>query len=716
MIEGKSKVPPSLGVLLAAALAPGLPAANQLEEIVVTAQKRGQNLGDVGIAVTAFTGETARELGLSQPLDLAAQTPNLNINNTFGNSITNVSIRGLGLNDYAVNNNPAAGIYVDEVYLVSPAMLTFQLLDVERIEVLKGPQGTLYGRNTTAGALNFISRKPSEETEGYLSASLGNFDLYALKGAIGGRMAPGLAGRFALRTVRQNEGHQYNRATGKDVGQVDRLSWRTSLGWAPSEDLEILLNVHGGRDESDTWLIKIDNSFTPIDDAFFPGNPFHSSGRPDTAMDIESDGAVATVNWDLSEQWVLTSVTGYEDYSRRHLEDRDGTALVQLDGDFENDIEQYSQEMRLTYTGDDLVLILGAFWGNDEVSTRDNFNAVDLGFGFFAVGNEYNQETDSAAVFAHSEWEWSENWRLTTGLRYTDESKDFTDAFTFLFPDALPRDGGNEVSAFAPVANSYDVSDVSGKIGIDYTGLEDALLYASFNRGFKSGAFQGQLTFNPDDLAGFDEENVHAWEAGFKSRLANNTLRLNGAVFFYDYEDVQIYGPHFDSEVGPLFGILNAGDAEVIGAELELLWRATEGLDIRVGMGLLDTEITRSSLPFVTEGSELPNAPETNFNINVKYAWNIGGSLVADVMFDSAYKDDVTYDIVRSPAAAREDGYWLTNLKAGISSEDGNWGVHLWGKNITDEEYRIQVLTSTVGFGESYGMPATYGVTMDFSF
>jgi len=372
--------------------------------------------------------------------------------------------------------------------------------------------------------------------------------------------------------------------------------------------------------------------------------------------------------------------------------------------------------MRLTYTGDDLVLILGAFWGNDEVSTRDNFNAVDLGFGFFAVGNEYNQETDSAAVFAHSEWEWNENWRLTTGLRYTDESKDFTDAFTFLFPDALPRDGGNEVSVFAPVANSYDVSDVSGKIGIDYTGLEDALLYASFNRGFKSGAFQGQLTFNPDDLAGFDEENVHAWEAGFKSRLANNTLRLNGAVFFYDYEDVQIYGPHFDSEVGPLFGILNAGDAEVIGAELELLWRATEGLDIRVGMGLLDTEITRSSLPFVTEGSELPNAPETNFNINVKYAWNIGGSLVADVIFDSAYKDDVTYDIVRSPAAAREDGYWLTNLKAGISSEDGNWGVHLWGKNITDEEYRIQVLTSTVGFGESYGMPATYGVTMDFSF
>ena len=160
-----------------------------IEEVLVTAQKREQNVNDVGLSVAVLSGSDIAELGLVEPLDLAAQVPNLNINNTIGNSIPNVSIRGLGLNDYAVNNNPAAGVYVDEVYLVSPAMLSFQLFDLERVEVLKGPQGTLYGRNTTAGAVNFVSRKPSEEFEGRLSAVYGNFDMVSVEGAAGGQSA-----------------------------------------------------------------------------------------------------------------------------------------------------------------------------------------------------------------------------------------------------------------------------------------------------------------------------------------------------------------------------------------------------------------------------------------------------------------------------------------------------------------------------------------------
>ena len=686
--------------------------ALQIEEIIVTAQKREQNLNDVSVAVTVFTGDDIREQRLGQPVDLAAQTPNLNINETFGNSITNVSIRGLGLNDYAVNNNPAAGIYIDEVYLVSPAMLTFQLFDMERVEVLKGPQGTLYGRNTTAGAVKFISKKPTEEFEGYLSADYGRYDHFILEGAIGGQIAEGLTGRAAVQTSQRNDGFQLNRATGDKVGEIDRSAWRALLNWQPSADLDVFLNVHGGFDNSDTLLVKVDNALTPVDDGI--ADPFSSSAGNDTLLDNESYGASLAVNWHISEDLTLASVTGYEDYERSHDEDRDGTVLVHLDGLFLNNIEQVSQELRLTYVKDEYVLIAGVFYGRDEVSTRDNFDASALlpllGVPADAVGNEYNQEADSYAVFSHAEWQFHEDWKFIAGLRYTEEDKEFNDAFTFL------SFGETEVQVFAPISNDYSVSNLSGKAGIDYTGFENTLLYASFSRGFKSGNFQGQLTFNPADLQAFGKELVSAYEIGAKTQLLNNSLQFNISAFFYDYEGVQIYGPIFQHELlGPLFGITNAGDAEVYGAEFDLLWRVAAGLDIRLGLGLLDTEITDSFVPNVAEGSDLPNSPDVNFNAGVKYQWNLTPGLVADIMLDTSYKDDVSYDIVNQPMETLEEGYWITNARAGISSANGRWGVHLWGRNITDEVYRTQVLTSSVGFGENYGLPATYGISVDLN-
>ena len=690
-----------------------------LEEVIVTAQKREQNLNDVGIAVTVLTGSDIAELGLAEPMDLAAQTPNLNINNTIGNSIPNVSIRGVGLNDYAVNNNPAAGVYVDEVYLVSPAMLSFQLFDLERVEVLKGPQGTLYGRNTTAGAVNFVSNKPSDEFEGRLAASYGNYDSLTMEGAVGGELAKGLTTRVTVKGIYRNKGHQTNRATGQDVGEIDRTSWRLLLNMQPSEAVDMLLNIHGGRDESDTPLVKVDNIFTPVDDAYFSGDPFSSAGRPDTYVDNKSDGGALTVNWGISDRLRLTSVTGYEKYSRHHVEDRDGTDMVQLDGQFFNDIEQFSQEVRITYSGDRMVLTAGAFYGTDEVETRDRFDteqffAVGI-FPFRSVGNEYSQKTDSWAAFAHSEWMVSNQWRLTAGLRYTNEEKDFGDAFTFMYIDAPPTAGGTELQVFPPVANDYDVADVSGKLGLDYLGLDNTLLYANISKGFKSGNFQGQLTFLPQTLANFEEENVIAYEAGFKTRLLNGSLQLSAAGFYYDYEDIQIYGSIYTEPIDPLFGIDNAGDAKVLGMEVDLLWRTQAGLDLRAGLGLLDTEITDPTLLTVEEGSRLPNSPKVNFNFLARYQRAVSQGITARIIADVSYKGDVIYDIVRQPSEAIEDGYWLVNARIGLVSSDETWGAHLWVRNLADNEYRTQVLTSTVGFGESWGLPRTYGITLEYN-
>ena len=229
------------------------------------------------------------------------------------------------------------------------------------------------------------------------------------------------------------------------------------------------------------------------------------------------------------------------------------------------------------------------------------------------------------ALFLHSEWSFSEDWKLTAGARYTDESKDFAGAYTFLIA------GGTEIPLYPDVVETYDTDNVSGKIGLDYTGIEDTLLYASVSRGFKSGGFQGQLSFDPAALQPFDDEEVLAYEVGMKSRLAGNSLEFNASVFFYDYEDMQFYGGLFDSPVGVLFGIANIGDAEIKGAEADLWWRPTEGLDLRFGLGYLDTEITNSVVDGVATGSELPNSPEFTFSSMARYEWAISGTLMAEV-------------------------------------------------------------------------------------
>ena len=734
--------PPGLAILIvlitqALCVAIAQSANLALEEIVVTAQKREQNLSDVGIAVTAFSGEDVQRLGMLEPVDLAAQTPNLNINNTFGSGIANVSIRGVGLNDYAVNNNPAAGIYVDDIYLVSPAMLNFQLFDLERVEVLKGPQGTLYGKNTSAGALKFVSRRPAQEASGFVNLDYGRFERFALEAAIGGQVAEGFGLRLAVQTIQQGDGYLFNRTTGSNVGEIDRSAWRLTADWQPSAALDILLNIHGGEDGSDPILFNINNLLDPTDDAFF-SDEFSSAGAGRLFQDTENLGAVLRFTWSVSNRWSFTSITGVEFYERFYQEDRDGSAAIHLDGFYDNEIDQFSQELQVAYAGDGAVFIFGAFLGSDEVDTRDQFDARDLlplfGLGgSTAVGNFYRQETDSRALFAHTEWQMNDRFRLNAGVRYTRDEKDFSNAFTFIVVPDLASGGGPlcplpasaasgvvavadglQIQCFPGVSSDIGVSDTSWKVGVDYTGLENTLVYASVSTAFKSGGFQGQLTFNPADLSGFQEENLLAYEIGFKAQFAGERAQLNGSVFFYDFSDLQFYGPLFDSPFGPLFGIANAGDADIFGAELDLNWLAAEGLNIKFGLGLLDTELSASVLPGVVAGSELPNSPKTNFNAAIDYQWNIARNLPGQFLLAAAYKDDVSYDIVRQPRETREEAYWLVNARLGISGRQGNWSAYLWGKNITDERYRVQVSTTSVGFAETWGLPATYGIGFQY--
>lgn len=685
---------------------------NTLGEIVVTAQRREQRADDVGVTINVLTGSDLKAAGTQSVVDLAAITPNVQIKNVVANSVVNVSIRGIGLNDYAANNNPAAGMYVDNVYLVSPVMLSFGLFDIDRVEILKGPQGDLYGRNTTAGAVNIISRKPSATTDIQLEAGYGSYDSWHLDGAVGGALTSTLSARFALQTVQQGSGPQTNYVTGNRIGKVDRTNGRLQLLWEPSDSFNLLLNGHKGYDRSDVSLYKADNILTTEEDAY-AGQPRVSGAGIDPHMELESSGVSLTANWSISPQVTLTSISAYEHFTRLHAEDTDGTSLSFLDSTYRNSIDQYSEELRLAYHGDGLELIGGAFYSHDKVETRDEFFSSDLlpllGLaGLDTIGNTYRQRTDAYAAFMHAEWTFAPNLTLVGGLRYTKEDKVFDQATTFLCT------AGSCSNLFAPVSNDYSTSNISGKIGLNYQAGDRTLIYGSISRGFKSGGFQGQLTFDPTVLQPFDDEKLTAYELGVKTRLFSN-LQLNAAVFDYEYSDAQIYGPLFDSPVGVLFGIANVGDVRVQGVEADARWRPTAGLDLRFGVGVIDTEVTRSVVAGVAKGSVLPNSPSLTLNGRMKYEWSLSDRASADITLSGNYQSRVRFDVVRSPAEAVEGGYFLGNAEVGISFSD-HWRAAVWVKNIFDRLYRTQALNTSVGWTSQYGPPRTAGFNLSYQF
>lgn len=683
-----------------------------LGDIVVTAQRREQRADDVGVSINVLTGSDLKATGTQSIVDLAAITPNVQIKNVLANSIVNVSIRGIGLNDYAANNNPAAGMYVDNVYLVSPAMLSFGLFDVDRVEVLKGPQGDLYGRNTTAGAVNIISRKPSETTDVQLEAGYGTYDSWHLDGAVGGALTSNLTARFAVQTIQQGSGPQTNYVTGNRIGKIDRTNGRLQLLWKPSDSFNLLLNAHKGYDRSDVTLYKADNVLTTEENPF-ASKPRVAGAGVDPYMRLESSGVSLTANVSLSPSLTLTSISAYEHFTRLHVEDTDGTSVRYLDATYDNRIDQYSQELRLAYHSDNVELIGGGFYSHDKVSTRDEFYAPDLlplfGLaGLDTIGNTYRQRTDAYAAFVHGEWTFAPKLTLVGGLRYTEERKTFDQATTFLCA------AGACSNLFAPVSNNYSTSNFSGKIGLNYQAGDRTLIYASVSRGFKSGGFQGQLTFDPSVLTPFGDEKLTAYELGIKTRLFPN-FQLNAAVFDYEYSDAQIYGPLFDSPVGVLFGIANVGDARVKGFEADARWRPADGLDVRFGVGMIDTEVTRSVVAGVTKGSVLANSPRLTLNGLVKYEWSLSGQAKADITLSGNYQSRVRFDIVRSPVEAIEGGYFLGNAEVGVSMGE-NWRASVWVKNIFDRLYRTQALNTSVGWTQQYGAPRTAGFNVSYKF
>jgi len=731
-----------------------------LEEITVTAQKRAQSAQDIGIAVTAFTGDNVRELGLQKPVDLAAQTPGLYIKNTFAGAGPIFTVRGVGNSAWSTNTVSPVATYVDEIFLASNTQLGFSLFDLERVEVLKGPQGTLFGRNTTGGAVSFVTKRPGRDAEGFVSVSIGDYEVADLEFGHSTGVTDNLSARIAGKLDYRGEGFFTNRLNGgdDDVGREENWALRLGLLWE-LESLDIYWNIHGGRDDSEAepWVgigqadpasalpnpelptgIETrascgDPAIQPIE--FFMRNCSNRVGYRDPFIDpregefsadaeLENDawGSLLNVEWETGFG-TLTSITAIEQKDNAIGDEFDGSPFVMGDGRYENDMTAFSQEVRLTSREPAfgrMDWITGGMYYTDEMTVNDLYIYQDRLNHDILV--RFDQESTSWALFAHTETPLTENTRIVAGLRYSDDKTAF-DGGTFLVnlaPD-FNADAANNTTfvddyqAFPGLRDMPNLADddttsseFTGKLGIEYQPGGNLLLYASYSRGYKSGIWYGVWADPYSAHEATEPEFVNAWEVGYKATLSGGRLQLNGAAYLYDYRDIQLF-----ATVGNRFSVFNAGEADIRGAELEFRWAPLVGLTLGGGLAYTDSEVTSEELGY--RSAQAAQAPEFTVNLDLRFHWPVTDALDAFLNTDLAWQDRVYFTLDNFEAWSQE-AYTVVNASVGVASADDVWRLKLWAKNLTDRDYFTEILPS--GSAEVYsalvGEPRTYGVNFTY--
>lgn len=724
---------------------PGLGAApeeqqRRIEEVVVTAQKRAQSTMDVGLNVTAIGAERLREYRLEQMSELAGLAGNVSIKENAPGILPVVTIRGVGLNDFSATNNPSAGVYVDEVALSSLALLNVDLFDLERIEVLKGPQGTLYGRNSTAGAINIVTARPELDVfDARLAASFGNYRLADLDGFVNVPVNESLALRFSGKLISQDKGFWFNRATESRFGERRLFLGRAQARFQPDAVTDIVLKLEGQRVRSEIGAGEFFGLLPSADapaDLRCPGSPrctdffgySDSSDDPyrgdysvDPDHDVDQYGVTLRAERDLGGA-SLTSVTGFLDFERVWGADTDATPLRQIDFIATDAIRQFSQEVRLAGDRGPLEWLVGGFYSIDDVSGRFDGELQDL-FNTTSVST-WDQITESAAAFAHGEWAFSEVLSAVMGLRYTWEKRQ-NDSRTVDLVSACPGSaltGAPCGAAPVPLAQVDDrISDRnwSWKLGLNWKPDDDLLIYGSISQGVKSGGFFSGVATSSLQLQPYDPETLVAYELGAKWWQRGADLQLSASVFHYDYSDVQTF---IRDESGglPIQRLGNVDDATIRGIDLDLVYAPVwlAGFTLSAGLGLLDTELGtfESSAGPVPKGNDLPDAPDLTFVTGLAYETALAGDWRGRIVLDSRYAGDTFKDALNDPIIAAED-FWVWNGRVSFLGGDA-WEISAWGKNLFDERYVTQGVNSLplgVGF-RVYGAPRTFGLSAERRF
>ncbi|MFC6632564.1 TonB-dependent receptor [Microbulbifer taiwanensis] len=752
-----------LGAAVATAIAGGA-RAEQIEEVTVTAQKRTESLQEVPIAISAFSGEQLKSLGGANLQELTEHVAGAELYDDRGAGQPTWVIRGVGLADFNSNNTPTAAIYYDEQYLSSNVFGGIGMFDIERVEVLKGPQGGLYGRNTSGGAVRVVSARPElgGDLNASISTSYGSWGRSTLEAAAGASIGESSAFRIAAMTD-QGGGWQDSLATEGDdeYGDRDFSALRAQWLWAPTEELEILLKAEAGRDQSETTLSLTRALYDPETGDFCasaragradsdqcatlanltnawiltPGDPGRLPSEQDrdgstvlanpiNALDNDWSGFNGQINWDLGFA-TFSSISAFLEYQNDQVFDFDGQPLRLMHEDGSAKLESWSQEFRLVSNGsDDSSWLLGATVAGDTV---DEYRVVDLRDNLLVfpgmTERGFTQESESWAVYGQWEQYLSDAWRFSSSLRYTAEDKTLRDAFHY--------DRMGEFFYIAGVDKDYALdANFSGHVGLDWQPSDSALIYAKATRGFKSGGFFGGFAFSADELEAYGEETVHAYELGFKTDWMARSLRLNGALFYYDYRDVQGFTQTISETTGlPITRLGNLGDAEHLGAELEMIWlpQAIDGLSLQLGAAWLDATIADSDTialdpagqPGAIEGLPRNFAPEWSSSAQARYEFSVGNDLLAALQLNYSWRDELSsrdsYNSDLDFAAYGHDGYQVVNARLSLLPGDERWELALVGKNLTDETYFATVTGDDLGsFTEIPTRPLSWAIEASY--
>lgn len=721
-----------------------------LDEIVVTSQKRSESLQDVPVSVTAMSGDelVARQIRIAE--DLVMGVPNLQVISPLGEGMPVFSLRGISMSDFSLNQNSPVAVYYDEVYKGSWPILGIGLFDLERVEVLKGPQGTLYGKNTTGGAVNVIARKPNHDPGGYLSVGFGNYNHYMADGAYEAVLTSNLGMRLAF-TFDRADGHMKSRYPGRpDLNDTDQYGVRSTFRYQPNDVVDVVFGASLSEQKPNGRAISAVPGplgvGAPVYNGFgLPGDFRENLGRREfksplkTYQKFKNHAFFANADIQLNETLTLTSITSWDKGKMDFNEDSDGTFLRLGEAAYFGETKQITQDLRLTsdYMGP-FNFIVGVYYAQEDIeNSTDLLFAADLdtngdgrvdaqdcedGGGFIACqfGNHFDQTKTSYAIYSDVTYHLTDALTVRGGLRYTDDKGKLENFKTQLRgPDGVPLLNIIPENYGLPVDSTtyrnFSDNNVSGKIGLDYELAQDVLIYASYSKGYRGAAFNAQAFFLPEELSVAKPEKVDAIELGFKSELMNRRLRLNGATFMYRYYNQQVLdvNPQTTAQL-----LVNLPKSEIVGAELDITLQATNDVVISAGLGYLDSEIKKGTSNGIdVSGNKLQAAPSWSITSSIDWAvhmanWN------ADIRLDAAYRTKYHYDLSNSDAAT-EDEYTILNSQVRFYPADESYGITLWVKNLTDKFYSPAKYDVLSGFEYIYrqvNTPRTYGISFDFTF
>jgi iron complex outermembrane receptor protein len=717
----------------------------KLEEIIVTAQRREQNLQDVGTSVTAFDANSVERLGLKDVTDIVGQTPGMQFNQ-YGATVTVYNLRGVSQNDFSDHQEAPIAVYSDDAYIANTGALAGSLFDLQRVEVLRGPQGTLFGRNATGGLIQYVSKQPTDAPEGYVQVTAGNYGLLQTEGAFGGPLSDRVDARASFQTS-YHDGYITNRI-GDSINNQKQYAGRLQFKIKPSDDGEILIKLDAVNNDHETagnysWAAAIPDAtgrgvFAPPGTPDFGGyvntstSPFNQAEDRRGIFQRTVWDANVRVNWQFPG-FSLASVTDFMQLQKRYGEDSDISPNPIFDYDTGVHYQQFSQEFRLNGTVGALRWITGVYYinyktNNVEQTTLPNYINYP-GLGPLPYGDGLAQlglTTSSPAVFGQLEYDLNEHWTAIAGARYTSDEKTYILNYSCNVcgppnPNAPP--GGFPYAVTYSTAAGYPNAEhtyhiPTGKVEIDYKIDHDNLLYASVNRGAKGGGWSAPssgyvnlnpaYTFLPVLNLNYNEEKLTSYETGFKSTFWDGKARVNGDIFYYDYKDYQ----GFFLDVATT--IVENVNAKVKGGELEIAVAPLRGLNMQLGMSYLDTRAEDVPTPsglLIT--AQLPQAPLWSFNAEARYEWPaFGGQL--SVESDAKWNKQQYMELINAEDDL-EHSYIVANARVAYTSGDGHWEYAAYCKNFTDRWYRVYNLdlSGFLGIDQSvFGPPRTFGASV----